>query len=124
MREISQKRDDETPNCYIPYHMVINEKSTTTKCRVVFNASSKTKNDEDEILRVGGRLTTLIRSKFPIIIPKHHPTTTLVIIQFHLRGIHSGTQMTLSLIRQHYWIPDGRSTVRREIKRCIECCKF
>ncbi|GFV67152.1 transposable element Tcb2 transposase [Trichonephila clavipes] len=44
MREISQKRDDETPNCYIPYHMVINEKSTTTKCRVVFNASSKTKN--------------------------------------------------------------------------------
>ncbi|GFW54213.1 DUF1758 domain-containing protein [Trichonephila clavipes] len=43
MREISQKRDDETPNCYIPYHMVINEKSTTTKCRVVFNASSKTK---------------------------------------------------------------------------------
>ncbi|GFV69646.1 DUF1758 domain-containing protein [Trichonephila clavipes] len=43
MREISQKRDDKTPNCYIPYHMVINEKSTTTKCRVVFNASSKTK---------------------------------------------------------------------------------
>ncbi|GFY30080.1 integrase catalytic domain-containing protein [Trichonephila clavipes] len=32
--------------------------------------------------------------------------------------------MTLSLIRQHYWIPDGRSTVRREIKRCIECCRF
>ncbi|GFT81506.1 DUF1758 domain-containing protein [Trichonephila clavipes] len=25
MREISQKRDDETPNCYIPYHMVTNE---------------------------------------------------------------------------------------------------
>ncbi|GFX24701.1 DUF1758 domain-containing protein [Trichonephila clavipes] len=44
MRKISQKRDDEAPNCYIPYHMVINEKSTTTKCRVVFNASSKTKN--------------------------------------------------------------------------------
>ncbi|GFV66006.1 integrase catalytic domain-containing protein [Trichonephila clavipes] len=32
--------------------------------------------------------------------------------------------MTLSLIRQHYWIPDERSTVRREIKRCIECCRF
>ncbi|GFU23876.1 integrase catalytic domain-containing protein [Trichonephila clavipes] len=84
--------------------------------------------DEDEILRVGGRLTkqpTLsFDQKFPIIIPKHHPITTLVIRQFHLRGFHSGTQMTLSLIRQHYWIPDGRSTVRREIKRCIECCRF
>ncbi|GFX24015.1 integrase catalytic domain-containing protein [Trichonephila clavipes] len=32
--------------------------------------------------------------------------------------------MTLSLIQQHYWIPDGRLTVRREIKRCIECCRF
>ncbi|GFV79456.1 integrase catalytic domain-containing protein [Trichonephila clavipes] len=84
--------------------------------------------DEDEILRVGGRLikqpTLSFDQKFPIIIPKHHPITTLVIRQFHLRGFHSGTQMTLSLIRQHYWIPDGRSTVRREIKRCIECCRF
>ncbi|GFW23072.1 integrase catalytic domain-containing protein [Trichonephila clavipes] len=84
--------------------------------------------DEDEILRVGGRLTkqpTLsFDQKFPLIIPKHHPITTLVIRQFHLRGFHSGTQMTLSLIRQHYWIPDGRSTVRRKIKRCIECCRF
>ncbi|GFX23518.1 integrase catalytic domain-containing protein [Trichonephila clavipes] len=84
--------------------------------------------DEDEILRVGGRLTkqpTLsFDQKFPIIIPKHHPITTLVIRQFHLRGFHSGTQMTLSLIRQHYWIQDGRSTIRREIKRCIECCRF
>ncbi|GFY02635.1 integrase catalytic domain-containing protein [Trichonephila clavipes] len=84
--------------------------------------------DEDEILRVGGRLTkqpTLsFDQKFPIIILKHHPITTLVIRQFHFRGFHSGTQMTLSLIRQHYWIPDGRSTVRREIKQCIECCRF
>ncbi|GFS96507.1 integrase catalytic domain-containing protein [Trichonephila clavipes] len=84
--------------------------------------------DKDEILRVGGRLTkqpTLsFDQKFPIIIPKHHPITTLVIRQFHLRGFHSGTQMTLSLIRQHYWIPDGRSTVRREIKRCIKCYRF
>ncbi|GFV24627.1 uncharacterized protein TNCV_1914841 [Trichonephila clavipes] len=42
MHEISQKRDDEAPNCNIPYHMVINENSSTTKCRIVFNASSKT----------------------------------------------------------------------------------
>ncbi|GFW75349.1 integrase catalytic domain-containing protein [Trichonephila clavipes] len=83
---------------------------------------------EDDILRVGGRLTkqpTLsFDQKFPTIIPKHHSITTLMIRQFHLRGFHSGTQMTLSLIRQQYWIPDTRSTVRREIKRCIECCRF
>ncbi|GFX12141.1 integrase catalytic domain-containing protein [Trichonephila clavipes] len=57
--------------------------------------------DEDEILRVGGRErltkqpTLSFDQKFPIIIPKHHPITTLVIRQFHLRGFHSGTQMTI-----------------------------
>ncbi|GFU46272.1 uncharacterized protein TNCV_2155951 [Trichonephila clavipes] len=62
MREISQKRDDEAPNCYIPYHMVINEKSTTTKCRVVFNASSKTKNGKslNNVLMTGPKLQTEI----------------------------------------------------------------
>ncbi|GFX26361.1 integrase catalytic domain-containing protein [Trichonephila clavipes] len=180
MREISQKRDDETPNCYIPYHMLINENLPQPNAVLFLMLRLKQKMvkgqlkseevesahkflvktiqqaeysqeishlkyhkpiprssklislniflDEDEILRVGGRLTkqpTLsFDQKFPIIIPKHHPITTLVIRQFHLRGFHSGTQMTLSLIRQHYWITDGRSTVRREIKRCIECCRF
>ncbi|GFU93090.1 integrase catalytic domain-containing protein [Trichonephila clavipes] len=64
MREISQKRDDETPNCYIPYHMVTNEKSTTTKClsRVVFNASSKIKNGKslNDVLMTGPKLQTEI----------------------------------------------------------------
>ncbi|GFV58457.1 DUF1758 domain-containing protein [Trichonephila clavipes] len=63
MREISQKRDDETPNCYIPYHMVTNEKSTTTKCRVVFNASSKTKKNGkslNDVLMTGPKLQTEI----------------------------------------------------------------
>ncbi|GFT18017.1 DUF1758 domain-containing protein [Trichonephila clavipes] len=62
MREISQKRDDETPNCYIPYHMVTNEKSTTTKCRVVFNASSKSKNGKslNDVLMTGPKLQTEI----------------------------------------------------------------
>ncbi|GFU60872.1 integrase catalytic domain-containing protein [Trichonephila clavipes] len=62
MREISKKRDDRTPNCYIPYHMVINEKSTTTKCRVVFNVSSKTKNGKslNDVLMTGPKLQTEI----------------------------------------------------------------
>ncbi|GFU60873.1 integrase catalytic domain-containing protein [Trichonephila clavipes] len=105
---------------HLKYHKTIPRSSKLLSLNIFLN--------EDEILRVGGRLTkqpTLsFDQKFPIIIPKHHPITTLVIRQFHLRGFHSGTQVTLSLIRQHYWIPDGQSTVRREIKRCIECCRF
>ncbi|GFW21534.1 DUF1758 domain-containing protein [Trichonephila clavipes] len=62
MREISQEREDEAPNCYIPYHMIINEKYTTTKCRVVFNALSKTKNGKslNDVLMTGPKLQTEI----------------------------------------------------------------
>ncbi|GFW75351.1 DUF1758 domain-containing protein [Trichonephila clavipes] len=63
MREISQERDDEAPNCYIPYHMVINEKSTTTKCRVVFNVLRlKQKNGKSliDVLITGPKLQTEI----------------------------------------------------------------
>ncbi|GBN65962.1 hypothetical protein AVEN_145910-1 [Araneus ventricosus] len=45
MKPISVERENEFPNCYIPYHMVQNENFSTTKYRVVFNASSKTSNE-------------------------------------------------------------------------------
>ncbi|XP_055932043.1 uncharacterized protein LOC129962322 [Argiope bruennichi] len=84
--------------------------------------------DKDGILRVGGRLskhpTLPYDQKFPIIIPKRHHITPLIIRHFHQLSLHAGPELVLSLIRQKFWIPDGRSTVRREIKRCIACCRL
>ncbi|KAF8797168.1 hypothetical protein HNY73_001462 [Argiope bruennichi] len=84
--------------------------------------------DKDGILRVGGRLSKLptlpYDQKFPIIIPKRHHITPLIIRHFHQLSLHAGPELVLSLIRQKFWIPDGRSTVRREIKRCIACCRL
>ncbi|GBN65960.1 hypothetical protein AVEN_145908-1 [Araneus ventricosus] len=34
------------------------------------------------------------------------------------------SSLVLFLTRQKFWIPDGRSTVRHEIKRCIVCCRL
>ncbi|KAF8771587.1 hypothetical protein HNY73_018987 [Argiope bruennichi] len=84
--------------------------------------------DKDGILRVGGRLskhpTLPYDQKFPIVIPKRHHITPLIIRHFHQLSLHAGPELVLSLIRQKFWIPDGRSTVRREIKRCIVCCRL
>ncbi|KAF8785882.1 hypothetical protein HNY73_011379 [Argiope bruennichi] len=64
MKAISIDREKESPNCYIPYHMIQNDNSSTTKCRVVFNASAKTSNGKslNNILLIGPKLQTDIFS--------------------------------------------------------------
>ncbi|GFS96982.1 uncharacterized protein TNCV_4178411 [Trichonephila clavipes] len=109
MREISQKRDDETPNCYIPYHMVKNEKSTTTKCRVVFNASSKTKNDTEveaksiiieiqNLLKSGGFILRKWSSSHPKVLQDLDSTSLLASKPLHSLGDEESKQRVLGLI--------------------------
>lgn len=84
--------------------------------------------DSDGILRVGGRLRhhpDLAESqKHPALIPKSHQFTKNLIRQTHETNMHAGQELVLSLIRQRFWIPDGKSTVRKELRSCITCFKF
>ncbi|GFT83347.1 uncharacterized protein TNCV_1555611 [Trichonephila clavipes] len=82
--------------------------------------------DKDGLLRVGGRLkfSNLSDSqKHQLILPKTHHLTDLIINHLHKISLHSGTQTTLFLIRQYYWIPSGQNRVRRVINRCLTCFK-
>ncbi|XP_078051718.1 uncharacterized protein LOC144477857, partial [Augochlora pura] len=67
--------------------------------------------DQDGILRVGGRLENsalTFSQKHPIILPKDH-ITTCIILNEHLNLLHAGTQQTLYSLRRQYWPIDGRS---------------
>ncbi|GBN56382.1 hypothetical protein AVEN_73427-1 [Araneus ventricosus] len=80
--------------------------------------------DKEDLLRVGGRLNLPElpdSQKHPLLLPKTHHFTDLVIDYFHKKSLHSGVQTTLSLIRQLYWIPSGQARVRRVIKKCMTC---
>ncbi|XP_029675478.1 uncharacterized protein LOC115242954, partial [Formica exsecta] len=83
--------------------------------------------DKDGLLRVGGRLHYAqidIEAKHQLILPRRSPLTTLVIGDAHRRSLHGGTQVTLSLLREIFWIIGGRAPVRSYILRCGRCARY
>lgn len=82
--------------------------------------------DQDGILRVGGRLKNCnitYSQRHPILLPKSHHVSNILISDCHLHNYHSGIQTTLNILRQKYWILDGRNQVRKIIRKCILCWK-
>ena len=83
--------------------------------------------DEHGIWRCAGRLTNAElpeATKNPILLPKNHAFTTLIILAAHKRVLHNGVSETLTETRAKYWIPRGRSTVKRTIRGCVICKRF
>ncbi|UYV73022.1 hypothetical protein LAZ67_10001583 [Cordylochernes scorpioides] len=82
--------------------------------------------DSQGILRVGRRLRHSdldIDQKHPMLIPKDHFVTKLIVMHYHINNLHSGTQLTLSLIRNKFWIPSGRNLIKRVLNQCLVCLK-
>ena len=79
---------------------------------------------KDGLLRVGGRLrnSSLAKdSKHPIILPKRHPVTELVIMRCRETEGHMGTSHVLAKLNKDYWIVKGRSAVNRVLQTCVNC---
>jgi hypothetical protein len=55
----------------------------------------------------------------PLILPKRHHITTLIIEDVHKKNLHTSGQLLLSLIRQKFWIPDARNVLRRIMHKCL-----
>ncbi|XP_072395147.1 uncharacterized protein [Diabrotica undecimpunctata] len=83
--------------------------------------------DESGILRVGGRLKRSgydFPKKHPILLPKDHILSKLIILDQHNQLMHAGPQLTLYTLRERYWILDARKLVRKIIHNCIVCFKY
>lgn len=83
--------------------------------------------DTEGLLRIGGRLQSSqlpSNAKHPLILPKESTLTQLIIADAHRRTMHGGTQLTLSFIRNNYWIIGSRAPVRSYILKCIRCARY
>jgi hypothetical protein len=76
--------------------------------------------DQDEILKVGGRL---LRANLPhnakhqVILPKDSHISRLILDQIHSDVGHSGRNYMLSRLRETYWIVNANSAIRKLIGR-------
>lgn len=81
--------------------------------------------DTDDIVKVGGRLRLSSLSdslKHPIVIPKDHHVTKLIIAHSHEMTKHQGKGFTANEIRSSgYWIPGMSRAVSSFIRQCVIC---
>lgn len=83
--------------------------------------------DKQNILRVGGRLenSNLNQSqKHPIILPSNDKLTELLINQAHQTNLHGGARLTLSYLRNRYWIIGGMRSVKNYLLKCVRCHRY
>ena len=84
------------------------------------------KYDDDGLLRMDGRLRFADElpygTRHPILLPKDHPVTRLVVFDAHERlGLGAGVEQVLTELRSHFWIVKGRRMVRNVTETCAEC---
>jgi hypothetical protein len=82
--------------------------------------------DDDEVLRVGGRLGNTnfnFEKKHPAILPKNHKLTIIIILYFHVKYLHINSYGLLNCVREKFWPISGRTTCRKVVYQCIKCFK-
>ena len=80
--------------------------------------------DSNGLLRCHGRFRNADLTqgaKFPKLLPKDEYFTQLVINDVHTKILHSGVSQTLATIQQMYWIPHGRTAVKKVLSNCRIC---
>ena len=67
--------------------------------------------EDQGVLQCIGRLVNSdleFDARSPVLLPKEHKLTKLVIEACHRRVLHSGSRATLAELRSRYWVPSDR----------------
>lgn len=82
----------------------------------------------DGLIRVGGRIRRAPDTKFdslhPILLPRGHHVTSLLIMHEHVRLKHAGRLHVLASLRDCFWPVHGQSSVRSVLYGCVVCRRY
>ena len=65
-----------------------------------------------------------IQGVHPIYLPKNSVLSEKIIHDAHYKTLHGGVGLTITKVREQYWIPTLRSLAKKIIKRCSGCKRF
>ncbi|XP_062713763.1 uncharacterized protein LOC115256765 [Aedes albopictus] len=84
--------------------------------------------DDNGVLRIEGRIEAAklisYESKYPVVLPKQHHVTRLLVEHFHRRYAHGYGETVINELRQIFHIPSLRTLVRQIAKRCSWCTVY
>lgn len=78
-------------------------------------------------LRVGGRLQNSTQPydiRHPLILPKQHRYTLLLVMEIHVNNLHAGPNLMIATLNQRYWIVGCQAVIRTFIDNCVRCCRM
>ena len=80
--------------------------------------------DAQGLIRCKGRLANSdlsFETGNPILLPRDHPLSVMIIRQCHINVLHNGVKETLLELRSRFWIIKGRQLVKRILHSCTTC---
>ena len=83
--------------------------------------------DDSGVLRCSGRIQNSLlpySTKCPVLLPKKHYFTRLIILDSHEKVFHNKVNEILAQLRPEYWVVKGRQAVKEVVGRCVICKKL
>ena len=82
---------------------------------------------QDQLFVCKGRLENSdlpLESRYPIILPKDHRLTELIVLDCHMKVHHLKVNATLTELRSRFWVTKGRQFVKKILNKCFVCRKL
>ena len=83
--------------------------------------------DDKQLIRYRGQIhnaPTTELSKFPFLLPSNCQFSDTIVIDTHNKLHHGDVSITVTALRQVYWIPSIRQYVRKVLRQCVICNKL
>jgi hypothetical protein len=65
-----------------------------------------------------------MQGEYPIYLPDDHLYIKKLVQDAHERNLHGGVGLTMTKIRERYWVARLRQLVKKVMKKCFGCRRF